>query len=689
MNGAAERDPYGVSVLRAGLPYADGAESTVLAHLTGCADRSDGSDEVAAGICDWPTRYHFSPARSNLLRPLRVVRGMRVLDVGCGTGALTRWLAEQGADVTGIEGSLERARCAAVRLKGLPNARVACGTVDDLPAGDCYDLVVVVGVLEYAPVFLGDGGAERFLASVGTRLRPGGVLVLAIENQLGLKYLLGYAEDHHSLPWVGVEGYRQGRGPRTWSRARLSELLTAAGLPVQRWLMPFPDYKLPTVILDEAVYRRPDGWRLVDQLVRVPVTPEASAPSLVCDARLAHRQLLEAGLGPDVANSFLVQAARADDAAELSPADDLAWLFSDGRLRQWRRSRVLTCRGAELWVEDRHPAGAHRSMAWLSQTPEPGGRRRYESGEPLDLALRDAVRAGDLGRAAAVLKAWRRTVDAYGCSEPEPVPGLAFAPNGPAELALPGTFLDLLPANFVDTGGTVAFIDREWSAAHLLSARKVQIRALWWQAHELISNGDAHPWGPMASVDDVCRSLCAMAEIGCSLSDLTALRRDETELQHLVHGTAESDLEERLAAVAGRRSIDVTPRALDFTTLQRALDFRDRELQALDEQLRTLQRERQEVGNQLGEAQGALAASASRVDELLEMAQSVAQRAGKAEAELEASSALLTDLQSRVAQQAAELDRWTARFAALERRPPVRLYRGLQRLARRRSRPPG
>src|SRR5688500_6833357 len=95
VNGAAERDPYGVSVLRAGLAYADGAEASVLAHLTGCADRSDGSDEVAAGICDWPTRYHFSPARSNLLRPLRVVPGMRVLDVGCGTGVLARWLADQ------------------------------------------------------------------------------------------------------------------------------------------------------------------------------------------------------------------------------------------------------------------------------------------------------------------------------------------------------------------------------------------------------------------------------------------------------------------------------------------------------------------------------------------------------------------------------------------------------------------
>ena len=99
-------------------------------------------------------RYHFSPIRSNLLRPLRIRPGMRVLEIGCGTGAITRWLGEQHAQVVAIEGNIRRARAAAVRCEGLASVEIVAGTLDDVPPDALFDLVVVVGVLEYSTVFL-------------------------------------------------------------------------------------------------------------------------------------------------------------------------------------------------------------------------------------------------------------------------------------------------------------------------------------------------------------------------------------------------------------------------------------------------------------------------------------------------------------------------------------------------------
>jgi S-adenosylmethionine-diacylgycerolhomoserine-N-methlytransferase len=57
-----------------------------------------------ARIYDW-TRPFILFGRRRLVEGLRVERGMRVLDVGCGTGHNLPALARVGADVTGIEPS--------------------------------------------------------------------------------------------------------------------------------------------------------------------------------------------------------------------------------------------------------------------------------------------------------------------------------------------------------------------------------------------------------------------------------------------------------------------------------------------------------------------------------------------------------------------------------------------------------
>ena len=104
-----ERDAYGVRIGTTEVDYEDGAEAAVLSDLERIVDRSDGSDELTMLIRDWPTSYHFSPSRSNLLRPIRIDSRDRVLEVGCGSGPITRWLGERGADVLAIDGNVEHA----------------------------------------------------------------------------------------------------------------------------------------------------------------------------------------------------------------------------------------------------------------------------------------------------------------------------------------------------------------------------------------------------------------------------------------------------------------------------------------------------------------------------------------------------------------------------------------------------
>lgn len=689
--GELSLDPFGVRIASSSVEYADGAEEQVLADLLDSVDRSDGSDELAARVRDWPTRYHFSPQRANLLRPLRVRPNMRVLDLGCGTGALARWLGEKQARVLGVEGSLPRARAAAVRCAGLRNVEIMAGTVDDIPDDELFDLVVMVGVLEYGPVFLGAAdGSDRLLEAARRHLAPGGAMVLAIENQLGLKYLLGYEEDHLGLAWVGVEGYPWGSGPRTWSRTVLRGMLEQAGLPAQRWLFPFPDYKLPSAVLDEILYRHPAGREAINHLVRAPVTADATAPSLVCDVRLAHRQFLDAGLGPEVANSFLVVAA--EETAHLHDlvGDELAWLFGNQRRAQWRRMRVILAEGAGLAIEDRSDLAQTRRLGWLTQAVRPGSRRPFLPGTPFDLVLRGAIRGEDLGRVQEYLALWRRELERHGerpslKSEMHP-----FAPRTEVDLALPGEFLDVSPSNFVLQDERLTFIDGEWVTTHPVSAQLVQARGIWWFSQELVLSGEPHPWGQLTSVDEICQSLCELAGIECPSSVLKRWRRAEAELQHLVAGGDRRAHEYQLKSGGRHRTIDVSPRVLPFTSLRAALDTTRRQAEAAVAKSNGLEDRiaAAETALEVARAESAqlragsteLQARSEGAERVLEEFRAEAERLERRRLEDEQ---VVVGQRDEIGALRAELERWAARMDAIERRLPVRLYRQWQLLKRR------
>jgi SAM-dependent methyltransferase len=95
-----------------------------------------------------------------------------VLDVGCGTGGLTRLLAARARRVIGIDLSPEMVRMARLRSTDLSNIEFQVEDVNEwrFPP-DAFDAIVSVATLHHLP-------AEHFLARAAKALRPGGVLVV-------------------------------------------------------------------------------------------------------------------------------------------------------------------------------------------------------------------------------------------------------------------------------------------------------------------------------------------------------------------------------------------------------------------------------------------------------------------------------------------------------------------------------
>jgi ubiquinone/menaquinone biosynthesis C-methylase UbiE len=124
-----------------------------------------------------------------------VSRGMRVLDVGCGTGALLNKLREKADYVVGVDNSAEALDFC--RLRGHENLVKADGAC--LPFRDAeFDIVTAIGVIEHI------SDDKRFLAELQRVLKKNGRLVLMTSSFPFLWTQADVANDHKRRYYLRV-----------------------------------------------------------------------------------------------------------------------------------------------------------------------------------------------------------------------------------------------------------------------------------------------------------------------------------------------------------------------------------------------------------------------------------------------------------------------------------------------------
>ena len=375
------------------ITWRDGSEEHIKKILTSADDRSSASDFLASNITDWPTRYHFDRRRTNILRPINFYPSMRVLDVGAGTGVMSRYAAERGAEVVALEGDSMRAELASLRCEGL-NVDVRCGSVSDFDDSEGFDLILVIGVLEYATNH--PAGSAGFLKKLSQLLNPDGSIVIAIENQMGLAYWMGANEDHLNEPWVGLEGYVSTNSVKTFSKPALSSLLTDAGFKYQNWLYPFPDYKLPLTILSDRAYMENDRVDLIDQLVGSPVDRSRSGVLPFFDTRALHRQVIDSDMGQDMSNSFLV-ICRLNESKSILDQDVIAWRFSGDRKKNYMGVRQVILENGTRKINRKSAyENISSESSWLIQKNADSLAEEYVSGLNLEQLALKSLREGNL-----------------------------------------------------------------------------------------------------------------------------------------------------------------------------------------------------------------------------------------------------------------------------------------------------
>jgi SAM-dependent methyltransferase len=118
---------------------------------------------------------HADRCAPGILELLSPVRGGLVLELGCGSGALTRHLLAAGHRVIATDASADMLSLARAALGEGADLRLVTLPGDPLPAADA--IVSVGHVISYLP----DAAAvDQALVSMADALRPGGVLAIDI-----------------------------------------------------------------------------------------------------------------------------------------------------------------------------------------------------------------------------------------------------------------------------------------------------------------------------------------------------------------------------------------------------------------------------------------------------------------------------------------------------------------------------
>jgi trans-aconitate methyltransferase len=192
-----------------------------------CTDASRRAIVDAMQTTRWnPDRYDSHAAfvarlAADLVDLLAPRPGERVLDLGCGTGALSAQIARAGAAVVGLDASAEMVEAARQRE---PSLRFVVGDAQALPFEGEFDAVFSNAALHWMP------RAADVAAGVARSLRPGGRFVA----ELGGKGCIDAF-----LRAVSPALAARGEDPAAWvgwyfpDVAEYVGILTAAGLEVK------------------------------------------------------------------------------------------------------------------------------------------------------------------------------------------------------------------------------------------------------------------------------------------------------------------------------------------------------------------------------------------------------------------------------------------------------------------------
>ncbi|MEQ8558602.1 MAG: bifunctional 2-polyprenyl-6-hydroxyphenol methylase/3-demethylubiquinol 3-O-methyltransferase UbiG [Henriciella sp.] len=184
--------------------------------------------------------HKFNPVRLGFIRDTaclhfgldesqrKPLKGLRLLDIGCGGGLVSEPMARLGADVTGVDASEENIKTAMTHaeeagVKVDYRAGTAEGLLED--GTEPFDIVLNLEVVEHV------ADPAQFLRDTAALVKPGGLMIAATLNRTPKAFALAVVGAEYILGWLprGTHDFNKFLTPQ-----EVAAPLESAGLVAER-----------------------------------------------------------------------------------------------------------------------------------------------------------------------------------------------------------------------------------------------------------------------------------------------------------------------------------------------------------------------------------------------------------------------------------------------------------------------
>ena len=195
-------------------------------------------EQVSGDGCQVTDKEKTTSSDTRHPSPVTPLKGLRLLDIGCGGGLICEPMARLGAHVTGIDASEKNIKVASLHAQqnGL-GIDYRCTSAEALVTGDgyrvtdkekttssdtrhpspappSYDIILALEIIEHV------ADIPAFVTACCNLLKPGGLMIWSTINRTPKSYALAILGAEYVLRWVPI-------GTHTWKKfVKPSELHT-------------------------------------------------------------------------------------------------------------------------------------------------------------------------------------------------------------------------------------------------------------------------------------------------------------------------------------------------------------------------------------------------------------------------------------------------------------------------------